>query len=39
MWHAWEKLGMYTEFQSENLNGRDHLGNLSVDDKVIVKWV
>jgi hypothetical protein len=28
-----------TELQSENLKGRDHLGDLGVDDKVILQWI
>jgi hypothetical protein len=29
----------YTEFYSENLKGRDRLGDLHIDGKIILKWV
>jgi hypothetical protein len=25
--------------KSENLEGREHLGNLDVDEKIILKWI
>jgi hypothetical protein len=30
---------MLTTFQSENLKGRDHLGDLSLDKKILLKWI
>jgi hypothetical protein len=29
----------YTQFSSANPKGRDHLGNLSVREKIILKWM
>jgi hypothetical protein len=29
---------MYTKFLSENLKGRDHLGDLCVDGKITLRW-
>jgi hypothetical protein len=28
-----------TQFSSENLKGRDYLGDLHVDDRIILKWI
>jgi hypothetical protein len=28
-----------TKFQSENLNGLDHLGDLGADGRIILKWI
>jgi hypothetical protein len=30
---------MLTIFQSQNLKGRDHLEDLCVDEKIILKWI
>jgi hypothetical protein len=30
---------MHTKFQMENLKGRDHSGNPSIDWRVIFKWI
>jgi hypothetical protein len=30
---------MDTKFKSENLKGRDHLGDLGVDERIILEWV
>jgi hypothetical protein len=30
---------MHTQFLSENLKGRDHLENIDVDGRVILKWI
>jgi hypothetical protein len=30
---------VHTVFWLENLKGRDHLGNLGVDRKIILKWI
>jgi hypothetical protein len=30
---------MHTIFWVENLNGRDHLEDLSVDGRIILEWV
>jgi hypothetical protein len=29
---------MHEQFLSESLKGRDHLGDLSVDRRIILKW-
>jgi len=36
---AWERLEMRTKFWSENLKGRNHLENLDVDGKIILKRI
>jgi len=30
---------MHTEIQSKNLKGGDHLGDLGVDGRIILKWI
>jgi hypothetical protein len=30
---------MHTEFWLENLEGRNHLGDLSIDERIILKWI
>jgi hypothetical protein len=30
---------MHTRFWSENLEGRDHLGDLGVDGRIILEWI
>jgi hypothetical protein len=30
---------MHTKFWSENLKGKDHLEELGVDRKVVLKWI
>jgi hypothetical protein len=30
---------MYRKFGLENLKGRDHLGDLGIDGKKILKWI
>jgi hypothetical protein len=39
MRHAWERLEMHAEFWSENLKGRYHLGDLLIDERIILKWI
>jgi hypothetical protein len=34
-----EEIENYTKFWLENLKGRDYLGDLSVDGRVILKWI
>jgi hypothetical protein len=29
---------MYTKFYYKNLSGRDHLGDLGIDGRIILKW-
>jgi hypothetical protein len=30
---------MHTELQPENVRGKDHLGDLCVDGRIILKWM
>jgi hypothetical protein len=30
---------MHTKFYSDNLKGRDHLGDRDVDGRAILKWI
>jgi len=30
---------MHTKFYSENLKGRDLLGNLGIDGRIIITWI
>jgi hypothetical protein len=34
-----EKMKMRTKFYSENFKGRDYLGDLGVDGRIILKWI
>jgi hypothetical protein len=34
-----DKSEMYTKFQSRNLKGRDCFGDLSIDGRIIFRWV
>jgi hypothetical protein len=36
---AWERKEMRTIFWLENLSGRDHLEELEVDERIILKWI
>jgi hypothetical protein len=38
MQNAWERGEMLTELESKDLNGRDHLGYLCVDNRIILNW-
>ena len=39
MWHVWKTGEVHTEFWWEDLRKRDHLENLGVDGKIIIKWI
>jgi len=39
MQHAWKRWEMHTEFWLEDLKGRDHLRDLSVDGRIILEWI
>jgi transcription termination factor Rho len=38
MWHEWERIGMHTGFLRENVKKRNHLEDVGVDRRVILKW-
>jgi hypothetical protein len=38
MLHVWNKQELGTKFWLENIKGRAHLGDLSVDGKIILTW-
>jgi hypothetical protein len=35
VYHACGRYEMHTKFQLQNLEGRDHLGDIGVDDRII----
>jgi hypothetical protein len=37
--HVWETEGVHTGFWCEDLWGGDHLGDLGVDERIILKWI
>jgi hypothetical protein len=37
--HVWVKSEMGTKFWSLNQNGRDRLEDLSIDSRMIIKWM
>jgi hypothetical protein len=39
MQHVRGRQKMHTKFWLENTNGRDHLGDLYVDERIILKWI
>jgi hypothetical protein len=39
MYKAWEKREMHIKFQSENLKGRDHAEDLSLDGRIILERI
>jgi hypothetical protein len=39
MQQACERSDVHTKFWSKNLKGRDHLGDLGVSGKIILKWM
>jgi hypothetical protein len=38
MWHVWGEEQYKTVFW-ENLEGRDHLGNLGINGNIILDWI
>jgi hypothetical protein len=34
-----EELEIHTKFELENLKGRDNLGNLGVDGRILIKFI
>jgi hypothetical protein len=39
MWHVWETGEICEGFWWEDLSERDHLEDLSVDGRIILKWI
>jgi hypothetical protein len=39
MWYAWEGWEVHLKFELENLKGRDHLKDLGIDGRIILKWI
>jgi hypothetical protein len=39
MWHVWETGNAHTEFCWGNQRERDHLKDLGVDGRIILKWI
>jgi hypothetical protein len=39
MWHMWGRGGIRTEFVWEKVKERDHLEDLGIDGRIILKWV
>ena len=39
MWHIWETREVHTGFSWENARKRDHLEDLGVDGRKILKWI
>ena len=36
--HVWETVGVHAGFWWEDLRVGDHLGDLGVDERIILKW-
>jgi len=39
MWHVWEKREVHAGFWWRDLMQRDHLKDLGVDGRAILKWI
>jgi len=39
MWHMWGKGEMHTGFWWGNLSERDHLEDLGLDVRILLKWI
>jgi hypothetical protein len=39
MWHVWATKEVYTGFWLGYLMGRDHLEDVGVDGRIIIKWI
>ena len=39
MWHVWGTVEVHTGLWWEDLRERDHLENVGVDGRIILKWI
>jgi hypothetical protein len=39
MWHVWGRREVHTGFWWGDLREKDHLENLGVDGRIILKWI
>jgi hypothetical protein len=39
VWHLWETGEEYTGFWWRDLRERDHLEDLGIDRRIIIKWI
>jgi hypothetical protein len=39
MWHVWETGDVHAGFSWGDLRGSNHLENLGVDGRIILKWI
>jgi len=39
MQHSWRRREMHTKFCTENMKGKEELGDLRVDGRIIVKYI
>jgi hypothetical protein len=39
MWHIWQQREMHTVFLYKNVKERDHLENVGIDGRMILKWI
>jgi hypothetical protein len=39
MWHVWRTGDVHTGLRTADLSERDHLEDLSIDGRIILKWV
>ena len=39
MWHIWETGDVHTAFRSGDMGERDHLEDLGVNGRMILKWI
>jgi hypothetical protein len=39
MWNVWEAVELRTAFWWGDLSERDHLGDVGLDGRIILKWI